>query len=190
MVKEYRIMKELKQYILEKLRIPKPNNADTKEIIIAKDFHDLNRIIHNEIMKNGVHCSLNHIDISNVENMSYCFHNYNIRNFDGDISEWDVSHVRYMGAMFLESHFTGKYGDISAWDVSNVTDMHNMFDRSKYNGDISSWDVSHVINMDLMFARCKTFNNDISKWNINKKCTMNSTFLDSALDKKYRPTKI
>jgi hypothetical protein len=183
-------MKHINEYILEKLRIPKPNTKNTKQTIVATDFKDLNRIIADEINKNGVHCSLNHIDISNIENMSYCFHNYNIRKFDGDISEWDVSRVRYMGAMFLESHFTGKYGDISEWDVSNVTDMHSMFDRSNYSGDISGWDVSNVINMDWMFARCKTFNNDISNWDINKNCTMHSTFLSCSLDEKYRPTKI
>jgi hypothetical protein len=158
-------MKTINRYIIEKLRIPKPNTKNTKQTIVATDFKDLNRIIADEINKNGVHCSLNHIDISNIENMSYCFQNYNIRKFDGDISEWDVSHVRYMGAMFLESHFTGKYGDISGWDVSNV------------------------INMDWMFARCKTFNNDISNWDINKKCTMYSMFLACPLDEKYRPTK-
>lgn len=189
MVKEYRIMKKISKYILEKLRIPKPNTKNTKQTIVATDFKDLNRIINEEIAKNGVHCSLNHIDISNVDDMSYCFHNYNIRKFDGDISEWDVSHVKNMSCMFLESYFTGKYGDISDWDVSGVKNMHSMFDRSKYNGDISNWDVSNVINMDWMFARCKTFNNDISKWDINKKCTMNSTFLDSPLDEKYRPNK-
>ena len=182
-------MKKINTYILEKLRIPKPDKADTRGTIVATDFHDLNRIIHNEIMQNGVHCSLNHIDISNIENMSYCFHNYNIRKFDGDISEWDVSNVKDMSQMFWQSHFTGKYGDISGWNVSNVTDMHSMFDSSNFNGDISSWDVSKVTNMSWMFARCKTFNHDISNWRINKKCLMDSMFLACPLDEKYKPNK-
>ncbi len=183
-------MKKINTYILEKLRITKANIKITEKTIVADDFRHLNRIIEREINKNGVHCSLNHIDISNIKDMSYCFHNYNIRNFDGDISEWDVSNVTDMTAMFLQSKFTGKYGDISDWDVSNVTRMDSMFDNSNYSGDISDWEVSKVLNMKWMFARTKSFNTDISKWKINRKCTMDSMFLDSSLDKKYRPQKV
>ena len=188
MVKEYRIMKNINKYILEKLRISKDNIKNTKKTIVANDFHHLHRIIEQEINQNGVHCSLNHIDISNIEDISYCF--FNIRKFDGDISEWDVSNVKSMNSMFLKSNFTGKYGDIDGWDVSNVEDMSSMFDSSKFNGDISGWDVSNVTNMNWMFARCETFNKDISNWKINKKCAMDSMFLYSSLDEKYRPQKI
>lgn len=181
-------MKTINKYITEKLKITKSNIKNIKKTIVAEDFKHLYNIIENEINKNGIHCSLNHIDISNIDNISYCF--YNIRNFDGDISDWDVSNVKDMSCMFLESNFTGKYGDISNWDVSNVEIMHSMFDRSKFSGDISDWDVSNVIDMRWMFARCETFNNDISKWKINRKCVMDSMFLDSSLDKKYRPQKV
>lgn len=183
-------MKKINTYISEKLRITKASIKNIEKTIVAEDFQHLNRVIEREIKKNGVHCSLNHIDISNIEDISYCFYNYNIREFDGDISEWDVSNVTDMTAMFLQSKFTGKYGDISDWDVSNVTRMDSMFDNSNYSGDISDWDVSNVLNMKWMFARTNYFNTDISKWKINRKCVMDSMFLDSSLDKKYRPQKV
>ena len=46
-------------------------------------------------------------------------------------------------------------GNISNWDVSNVTDMGYMFYKCKsFNQDISDWDVSNVKDMSDMFVNC------------------------------------
>ena len=66
-------MKKISKYISEKLRITKASIKNIEKTIVAEDFKHLNRIIEREIKKNGVHCSLNHIDISNIEDMSYLF---------------------------------------------------------------------------------------------------------------------
>ena len=79
--------------------------------IVAKDNEHLKLLIQEEMEKNGPDCDLNHIDVSNITNMTL---------------------------MFYESQFNG---DISNWDVSNVTDMSWMFCNTQFNGDISKCNV-------------------------------------------------
>ena len=140
-------MKQLEEFILEKLKISK---VETK--YRPKSKEELKNIIIKEIEANGLNCSLNHIDVSNINDMSFLFMRdkaayYSgslISDFDGDISGWNVSNVTDMSLLFYRSSFDGKNGDISDWNVSNVTDMTSMFAHSKFNGDISNWDVSNV----------------------------------------------
>ena len=138
-------MKSFKQHILEKLKVSVRNT--TKHTLFPKTKDELQQMIRDEISKAGNECSLNHIDVSEITDMSELFYG---SNFSGDISEWDVSSVKNMSGMFYASTFTG---DISDWDVSNVTDMSYMFYASKFNGDISNWDVSNVENMYNVFDR-------------------------------------
>ena len=133
-------MKSFKQHILEKLKVSKPVYT-----LFPKTKNELKQMIEDEMDKNGNECSLNHIDVSKITDMSRLFY---FSKFNGDISEWDVSNVTDMSYMFYNSKFNG---DISNWDVSNVTDMSYMFYDSKFNGDISNWDVSDVTDIRYMF---------------------------------------
>ena len=148
-------MKSFKQHIYEKLKVSVKNT--TKHTLFPKTKDELKQIIKDEISKNGNECSLNHIDVSNITDMSELFFT---SKFNGDISEWDVSSVKYMGSMFSGSKFNG---DISNWDVSSVKNMEYMFYATNFNGNLSKWDVSNVKNMSLMFNYSPLKNNP-PKW--------------------------
>ena len=145
-------MKSLKQHIFEKLKVSKQ-----KYTLFPKTKEELQEMIKYEISINGNECSLNHINVSKITDMSNLFR---YSEFNGDISEWDVSGVSNMDEMFDSSEFNG---DISNWDVSNVTNMYCMFYGSKFNGDISNWDVSSVKDMGYMFGNSPLRNNP-PKW--------------------------
>ena len=148
-------MKSFKQHIFEKLKVTKGNTI--KYTLFPKSKYELKQMINDEISKNGLDCSLNHIDVSQITDMSKLFYR---SKFNGDISDWNVSNVKNMGDMFCGSKFNG---DISTWDVSNVENMAWMFYESIFNGDISDWDVSNVTKMGYMFVRSPLQNNP-PKW--------------------------
>ncbi len=160
-------------------------NSFLKKTIVVKDKQHLQNLIKNEMKKNSLNCDLNHLDVSNIKDMSglFCASRFNgdisrwitgeveamdgmfARSiFNGDISKWDTSKVKNMSAMFQASQFTG---DISRWNTAHVQNMSSLFDDCPFNGYIANWDTSNVVNMSEMF-RESNFNGDISKWNISK----------------------
>ena len=147
-------MKAINNFISEKLNINKSNlTKRSKYTLFPKTVNELVDMIREEIQKNGNECSLNHIDVSKLKSLEGIFTMTDLKNFDGDISDWDVSNVEDMTIMFARCRFSGKNSDLSNWDVSNVKSMGGMFQHNKYfNSDsISMWDTSSVENMRYMF---------------------------------------
>ncbi len=71
--------------------------------------------------------------------------------------------------------------DLNVIYTGYITDMSGIFNDSdlrSFNGDISDWDVSKVINMASMF-RDSQFNGDISSWDVSKVTTMMEMFKNS-----------
>lgn len=149
-----------------------------KKIIIAKDLTHLERLVKKEVGDNGYECSLNHIDVSQVTDMSALFAD---KKFNGDISKWDTSNVTRMTNMFIGAAFNG---DISKWNVSKVKEMGSMFNESKFNGDLSEWDVSNVVNMYAIFAS-SDFCGDLTNWKPYALKNMRMTYLEQLPNAPY-----
>ena len=129
-------MKTLKQSILEKLKVNVENTTKrntTKHTLFPETKDELKQMIKKEISKHGNECSLNHIDVSKITDMSKLF---SFSNFDGDISGWNTSNVTNMNRMFLASEFNG---DISNWNVSSVTDTTHMFKNTPLEINPPKW---------------------------------------------------
>ena len=167
-------MKPLKSYIVERLHI----NNSTKSVrprLQTKD--DLINLIIDELEHQGPDANLNHIDVSEINNMYELFYRINKKTPVGNIKidNWDVSNVTDMESMFADCNDFN--ADLSKWDVSNVTDMQNMFISCKnFNADLSKWDTSNVEYMGFMFAGCYKFNADLSKWDTSNVISMYSMF--------------
>ena len=196
---QYSNMKQLNQYIKERLII----NKDYKDVnIVVKSFDELHKIIEDRYKKLGSGTkqnpiNFNDIDVSNLDS----FYDKNAGRFGKglfeniqfkyiDISYWDVSNIESMKQMFYLCKELKSVGDISKWNVSKVTNMVYMFyecNELEFIGDISKWDVSNVIYMTRMFEGFKKFNQDISNWDISNVRAIMYMFDDCPIKDEYKP---
>lgn len=164
----------MNNYINEKLKFGKHLlNAGyayypktTRELIkiITEKVKEFNSS--NTIDKNNTVLNFNDIDVHDIDDFSYVFHNLNDI-IKIDISQWDVSKAKYFQSMFSCSRQLITTGDLSRWNTHNVETMNNMFCgcRSLTDiGDISGWDFSNVNDMQFAFAHCENlkFIGDVS----------------------------
>ncbi len=113
-------------------------------------------------------------DVGNVTDMAAMFEN---SQFNQPIGDWNVSRVRNMKWMFNGSPFDQPIGN---WNVSNVTDMGMMFSNSVFNQPIGNWKVGRVTTMLYMFNGNAHFNQDLSKWCVEKIPTRPGSFRTGA----------
>ena len=172
-------MKDLKQYIEEKLIINK-NYKSYK--YCPKSWDELRQIIEDRYEEQGPGTEQSPIDFNDID-VSKMTMFFNESTSEGifektkfeymDVSDWDVSNIKYMNCMFWGCVYLKSIGDISNWDVSNVENMKYMFnccEKLKSVGNLSKWDVSNVYNMNYMFRECKKLKSvgDLSNWNVSK----------------------
>ena len=66
--------------------------------------------------------------------------------------------------------------------------MSFMFCSCKsFNQNISNWDVSNVDDMCAMFFNCKSFNCDISNWDVSNVKSNQNVFYNCKIEKKFKP---
>ena len=127
-------MKSFNTYINEKLKITK--NMLNKQTITPQTVEELVEAIKNEIKLYGGDCSLEHINISNIKNISYLFSEH-------PVSTWGIK---------------GFCGDISKWNMSNVDDAIYMFNDNKSITSIKLPDTLTKIHR-CMFFDCENLTN-------------------------------
>jgi hypothetical protein len=107
--------------------------------------------LYDEILRHiqsyGTSCDFNHLDVSQVEDMSQLFEGMD---FQGDISKWDVSNVTHMNYMFHKSSFNG---DISQWNVRHVRNMNYLFKDAQFDGDLSQWNIHPDCSTRMVFSK-------------------------------------
>ena len=153
------------------------NNCQISNSIESENNNNFNTKTNVILKKN----SLELLNTSKVNKMSFMFNECNSLISLPDISKWDTSRVTDMYFMFSGCNSLISLPDISKWDTSKVTNMYFMF--SGCNSlislpDISKWDTSKVNEMKYMFNGCKSLISlpDISKWDTSKIIFINSMF--------------
>lgn len=174
-------MKSLKSYI----------NIKKKPSTITATNANLPKIVTSQIESFGRDADMNYIDTSEVTDMSDLFSKTNFcgdvskwnvsnvinfhstfsfcKDFDCDLSEWDVASAKSMIGMFWGcTNFTAQ--GLEEWNMSNVKELNGMFYKciSLTGETLVDWTFKSLENTRLMFNECTRFNQDLSKWNVEK----------------------
>jgi len=92
------------------------------------------------------------------------------------IEQWGTGDWKSMNSAFERcENMAGNFLDKP--NLSSVTDMSWIFYVAKsFNQDISDWDVSNITNMSYMFYYANSFNQDLSDWDVSNVTSMNGMF--------------
>jgi surface protein len=99
-------------------------------------------------------------NVSTISNMSGLF--YNSQTFNQDISNWDISNATYAGSLFQNAYAFNNGGNPLSWGskTSKLISIGDMFRNARsFNQDISGWQLSSIENMSSMFYGATAFNN-------------------------------
>ena len=138
-------------------------NRSMQSVMIQHKTHLMDQIC-SHIYQYGPACDLNHLDVSQVTDLSFVELSFE----EGGRNDEDQRSEN----VFFNYKFTG---DVSRWNTANVTDMSNLFRDCTFNGDISGWNTSKVINMDCMFLG-SSFSGSIGSWNLAALQSYDSVF--------------
>lgn len=102
--------------------------------------------------------------------------------FNQDVSSWNVSGVFDMAGVFRGTLAFNK--NIVGWDCTSAVGMANLFNSSSFSGDLIGWKINPnpatPINMTSVFRGARNFNGPgIKTWNVGGVGAMNSMFFDA-----------
>ncbi|MFC3197150.1 BspA family leucine-rich repeat surface protein [Parapedobacter deserti] len=97
------------------------------------------------------------------------------------IEQWgDIAWTTMEGAFANASNLRSTAVDVP--DLSGVSSLAWMFAGARsFNADLSGWDVSSVTNMDAMFEEASAFNGNISGWNVSNVTNMRRLFFHASV---------
>ena len=96
------------------------------------------------------------------------------------IDQWGAIQWTSMKSAF-EGASNMVYNATDIPDLSRVTDMSSMFANARsFNGDISDWNVSSVTDMSSLFWFARSFNQNIGSWDVSSVQDMSRMFDDAA----------
>lgn len=167
-------MKELNQYIIERLKLNKNDKAIIKPNYKPKTSKQLRKLLKKLLKERGPNADLNDIDVSNID----------------DMSPEIISKGAGMSIIGLFDELDPHNIDISKWDVSNVENMDRMFANCEnFDCDLSLWNVKKVKDMQYMFANCESFAGvGLDDWKVSEDCYTEGTFLNCDLVRKNPPS--
>ena len=93
---------KINTYIIEKLKIKKSSYN-----YFPESKEELKDLLKQLIEERGNEGNFNDIDVSNITDMSYLFDD--MKEFNGDISNWDVSNVKDYDDIFFNCPIKEKY---------------------------------------------------------------------------------
>ena len=119
-------------------------------------------------------------DTSNITNLRQTFAKISITSLE-PLKDWDVSSAENIMEIFRETKFTNLHG-LENWDVSNVTDMQLMFSSNENLTSIdalSNWNTSEVTNMSSAFSGTANLTTlePLRNWDTSNVTNMRNTFM-------------